>query len=79
MAYAFAQQTRKQPIICGECPGFVVNRILIAAVGEIWRAQEEGGLDILKVDQGLQEAKVLPMGPFLLLNLLGLDNGPAHG
>lgn len=73
VSYAFAQQTRKQPIICGECPGFVVNRILIAAVGEIWRAQEEGQLDILKVDQGLQEAKVLPMGPFLLLNLLGLD------
>lgn len=73
VAYAFAQQTRKQPIICGECPGFVVNRILIAAVGEIWRAQEEGGLDILKVDQGLQAAQVLPMGPFLLLNLLGLD------
>jgi enoyl-CoA hydratase/3-hydroxyacyl-CoA dehydrogenase len=73
VAYAFAQQTRKQPIICGECPGFVVNRILIAAVGEIWRAQEEGQLDMIKVDQGLQAAQVLPMGPFLLLNLLGLD------
>ena len=72
-AYAFAQATRKQPIICGECPGFVVNRILIAAVGEIWRAQEQGGLDIQKVDAGLQEAKALPMGPFMLLNLLGLD------
>ncbi|MDQ8045996.1 MAG: 3-hydroxyacyl-CoA dehydrogenase NAD-binding domain-containing protein [Solirubrobacteraceae bacterium] len=73
VAYAFAQNTRKQPIICGECPGFVVNRILIASVGEIWKAQEEGGLDIQKVDAGLQEAKALPMGPFLLLNLLGLD------
>jgi enoyl-CoA hydratase / 3-hydroxyacyl-CoA dehydrogenase len=73
VAYAFAQQTRKQPIICGECPGFVVNRILIAAVGEIWRAQEEGSLDIKKVDDGLQAANALPMGPFLLLNLLGLD------
>jgi len=72
-AYAFAQNTGKQPIICGECPGFVVNRILIAAVGEIWRAQEEGELDIQKVDQGLQEANVLPMGPFVLLNALGLD------
>lgn len=72
-AYAFAQATRKQPIICAECPGFVVNRILIAAVGEIWRAQEEGGLDIQKIDQGLQEAKALPLGPFILLNMLGLD------
>ncbi len=73
VAYAFAQQTRKQPIICGECPGFVVNRILIAAVGEIWKAQEEAGLDIQKVDQGLQDAKALPLGPFILLNMLGLD------
>ncbi|MBJ7471557.1 MAG: enoyl-CoA hydratase/isomerase family protein [Solirubrobacteraceae bacterium] len=73
VAYAFAQQTRKQPIICGECPGFVVNRILIAAVGEIWKAQEEGGLDIQKLDQGMQDAKALPLGPFILLNMLGLD------
>ncbi len=73
VAYAFAQQTRKQPIICGECPGFVVNRILMASVGEIWRAQEEGNLDIQKVDEALQGANVLPMGPFVLLNALGLD------
>lgn len=72
-AYAFAQQTRKQPIICGECPGFVVNRILVAALCEIWRAQEEGNLDIKKVDEAVTGAKVLPMGPFFLLNSLGLD------
>ena len=29
----FAQAIRKQPITCLEVPGFVVNRILIAAVG----------------------------------------------
>lgn len=73
VAYAFAQQTRKQPIICGECPGFVVNRILIAAMGEIWRAQVEEQLDIQQIDEGLQAAKAFPMGPFVLLNMLGLD------
>ena len=40
----FAQAIRKQPISCGEVPGFVVNRILISAVGEVLRAQEEKGL-----------------------------------
>ena len=42
-AYNFAQAIKKQPIVCGEVPGFVVNRILMATIGEIWRAQEEHG------------------------------------
>src|ERR671936_2312125 len=42
----FAQAIRKQPIRCGEVPGFVVNRILNSAVSEIWRTTEEEGLDV---------------------------------
>ncbi|MGZ5330195.1 MAG: 3-hydroxyacyl-CoA dehydrogenase family protein, partial [Solirubrobacterales bacterium] len=38
-AFNFAQTIRKQPITCGEVPGFVVNRILNSTVGEVWRAQ----------------------------------------
>lgn len=72
-AFAFAQAIGKQAIVCGEVPGFVVNRILNVAIAEIWRAQEEGGLDVLALDAGLEEAKVLPMGPFRLLDSLGLD------
>lgn len=71
-AYAFAQTTKKQPIVVGECPGFVVNRILAAGISEIFRAQEEGGLSIQKIDDGLK-GKTLPMGPFTLMNSLGLD------
>ena len=69
----FAQAIRKQPITCAEVPGFVVNRILNSAVGEIWRAQEEQGLSIKKIDEGVAEAKTAPMGPFILGDLLGLD------
>ncbi|HKG35409.1 MAG TPA: 3-hydroxyacyl-CoA dehydrogenase NAD-binding domain-containing protein [Solirubrobacterales bacterium] len=72
-AYNFAQAIKKQPITCGEVPGFVVNRILISAVSEIWRAQEERGLAIKKIDEGVGAANVAPMGPFFLANLLGLD------
>jgi enoyl-CoA hydratase/3-hydroxyacyl-CoA dehydrogenase len=72
-AYNFAQAIKKQPITCGEVPGFVVNRILISAVSEIWRAQEERGLSIKKIDEGVGAANVAPMGPFFLANLLGLD------
>jgi enoyl-CoA hydratase/3-hydroxyacyl-CoA dehydrogenase len=72
-AINFAQTIRKQPITCAEVPGFVVNRILNSAVSEIWRAQEEQGLSIKKVDEAITAANVAPMGPFFLGDLLGLD------
>jgi len=72
-AMNFAQQIRKQPIRCGEVPGFVVNRILNSAVSEIWRVQEEEGIDVKDVDKVVQESKAAPMGPFFLTDLLGLD------
>ena len=72
-AYNFAQAIKKQPIVCGEVPGFVVNRILMATMGEIWRAQEEGGLSLKAIDEAIAAAKAAPMGPFFLTDLLGLD------
>jgi 3-hydroxyacyl-CoA dehydrogenase len=72
-AQNFAQQIRKQPVTCNEAPGFVVNRILNSAVSEIWRVQEEEGLDIKEIDKVVQESKAAPMGPFFLTDLLGLD------
>jgi enoyl-CoA hydratase/3-hydroxyacyl-CoA dehydrogenase len=69
----FAQTIKKQPITCAEVPGFVVNRILNSGVSEVWRAQEEQGLSIKKIDEAIQGANVSPMGPFFLVDLLGLD------
>lgn len=72
-AYNFAQAIKKQPIVCGEVPGFVVNKILMATIGEIWRQQEEKGLSLAAIDKAIAEAKLAPMGPFFLTDLLGLD------
>jgi enoyl-CoA hydratase/3-hydroxyacyl-CoA dehydrogenase len=72
-AYNFAQAIKKQPIVCGEIPGFVVNRILMATIGEIWRAQEEHDLSLKAIDEAIAAAQVAPMGPFFLTDLLGLD------
>jgi len=72
-AFNFAQAIKKQPLVCGEVPGFVVNKILMATIGEIWRAQEDGGLSLTAIDKAIAEAKVAPMGPFFLTDLLGLD------
>ena len=55
-AYNFAEAIKKQPIVCGEVPGFVVNRILMATMGEIWRAQEEKGLSLKAIDSAIAEA-----------------------
>ncbi len=72
-AVTFAQAIRKQPITCAEVPGFVVNRILNSGISEIWRAQEQQELSIKLIDEGVGAASVVPMGPYFLVNLLGLD------
>jgi 3-hydroxyacyl-CoA dehydrogenase len=69
----FAQQIRKTPIRCAEVPGFVVNRILNSAASEVWRHKEESGLSAEEIDKEIADAKVTPMGPFYLTDLLGLD------
>jgi enoyl-CoA hydratase / 3-hydroxyacyl-CoA dehydrogenase len=72
-ALNFAQAIKKQPIVCAEVPGFVVNRILNSSVAEVWREQEEKGLSIKLIDEGIAAANAAPMGPFILTDFLGLD------
>jgi enoyl-CoA hydratase / 3-hydroxyacyl-CoA dehydrogenase len=72
-AVTFAQMIRKQPITCAEVPGFVVNRILNAGISEVWREQEEKKLSIKQIDEGVGAAGVVPIGPYRLVDLLGLD------
>jgi enoyl-CoA hydratase/3-hydroxyacyl-CoA dehydrogenase len=72
-AVNFAQAIKKQPITCREVPGFVVNRILTSGMSEVWREQEAKGLSIKKIDEGVGAANVVPVGPYHLVSLLGLD------
>jgi 3-hydroxyacyl-CoA dehydrogenase len=69
----FAQTIRKTAVRCGEVPGFVVNRILNSAVSEVWRVTEEEDLDVQEVDKVIKDSGTVPMGPFFLTDLLGLD------
>jgi 3-hydroxyacyl-CoA dehydrogenase len=69
----FAQAIRKTAIRCGEVPGFVVNRILMASASEVWRVTEEEGLDPHEVDQVLKDSGTVPMGPYYLQDFVGLD------
>ena len=69
----FAQRIRKTPVRCAECPGFVVNRILVSTASEVWRYQDETGADIEELDELLREQAQMPMGPFRVADMSGLD------
>jgi 3-hydroxyacyl-CoA dehydrogenase len=73
VASNFAQAIRKTPIRCAECPGFVVNRILTSAASEIWRHQEETGDAPEAIDAYVKEHAGMPMGPFRVADMSGLD------
>jgi 3-hydroxyacyl-CoA dehydrogenase len=69
----FAQAIRKTAVRCGECPGFVVNRILVSTASEIWRYQDETGIDVEALDAFIAERAQMPMGPFRVADMSGLD------
>ncbi|MCL6649669.1 MAG: 3-hydroxyacyl-CoA dehydrogenase [Chloroflexi bacterium] len=72
-ALAFARQIGKLPVRVRECPGFLVNRILVAGMVEGMRYQQEQRAALDAVDRALREQARVPMGPFQLADLVGLD------
>jgi 3-hydroxyacyl-CoA dehydrogenase len=70
---AFAQVIRKSAIRCADAPGFIVNRILNSSVAELWRYQEEHGVAVEEIDRIVAASGAAPIGPFQLVDLLGLD------
>jgi 3-hydroxyacyl-CoA dehydrogenase len=73
VAANFALALRKTPVRCAECPGFVVNRILVSTVSEAWRYQDESGVAVEELDELLREGAQMPMGPFRVADMSGLD------
>jgi enoyl-CoA hydratase/3-hydroxyacyl-CoA dehydrogenase len=72
-AVNFAQKIKKSPITCADAPGFVVNRVLTASLGEIFRAADEHGLSPAEIDAAVVSLKTAPVGPATLTDTLGLD------
>jgi enoyl-CoA hydratase/3-hydroxyacyl-CoA dehydrogenase len=72
-AAGFVAALRKSAIRCVDTPGFVVNRVAIAAAGELWRAREEQGLDAQAIDAAIVNAKAAAVGPFALAEQLGAE------
>lgn len=70
--FALALKTGKKPIIVGDAPGFLVNRILGVYMAEAGRLAIVDKADPAKIDDVILKFG-MPMGPFRLLDEVGLD------
>jgi 3-hydroxybutyryl-CoA dehydrogenase len=72
-ALELAGQLGKKPIRVKETPGFVVNRVLLAMMNEAMALYEEGVASIEDIDEAMKLGAGMPLGPFKLADLVGLD------
>ena len=63
----------KTPVVCRSTPGFIVNRVARPFYGEALRALAEGAADVATIDAVMRGAGGFRMGPFELIDLIGLD------
>jgi 3-hydroxybutyryl-CoA dehydrogenase len=69
----FARSLGKEPVLAHDNPGFIVNRLLVPYLLDAVRALEEGVGTIQDIDRGMELGCGHPMGPFRLLDFVGLD------
>jgi len=73
IAFEFCKSLGKEPIACRDNSGFIVNRLLVPYLLDAIRAYEEGVGSLEDVDKGMMLGTGYPMGPFRLLDFVGLD------
>jgi 3-hydroxybutyryl-CoA dehydrogenase len=71
--FAFARSLGKEPITAPDRPGFIVNRLLVPYLLDAIRAYENGLGTLEDIDIGMKLGCGHPMGPFALLDFVGLD------
>jgi len=69
----FAASLGKEPITAPDRPGFIVNRLLVPYLLDAIRAYEHGLGTLEDIDTGMKLGCGYPMGPFTLLDFVGLD------
>ena len=70
---AFATSLGKEAIAAPDRPGFIVNRLLVPYLLDAIREYERGLGTIEDIDKGMKLGCGYPMGPFTLLDFVGLD------
>ncbi len=69
----FGQKLGKVPVRTSDKTGFIVNRLLVPYLLDAIRAYEEGVGSIADIDEAMKLGCGYPMGPFTLLDFVGLD------
>jgi 3-hydroxybutyryl-CoA dehydrogenase len=72
-AYEFGRKLGKVPVRTSDKTGFIVNRLLVPYLLDAIRAYEEGVGSIEDIDNAMKLGCGYPMGPFTLLDFVGLD------
>jgi len=72
-AKAYGEACGKVPVAAADTPGFVVNRLLVPYLAEAIRMVERGDATPADIDTGMTLGCAYPMGPFTLLDYVGLD------
>jgi 3-hydroxybutyryl-CoA dehydrogenase len=72
-AVEFAKSVGKVPVRTSDKTGFIVNRLLVPYLLDAIRAYEEGVGSISDIDNAMKLGCGYPMGPFTLLDFVGLD------
>jgi len=72
-AVDFARKLGKVPVRTSDKTGFIVNRLLVPYLLDAIRAYEEGVGSIEDIDTSMKLGCGYPMGPFTLLDFVGLD------
>ena len=70
---AFVESLGKHPVNCKDNSGFIVNRLLVPYLLDAIRFYEEGGASLQDIDEAMKLGCGYPMGPFTLLDFVGLD------
>ncbi len=71
--YEFGKKLGKVPVRTSDKTGFIVNRLLVPYMLDAVRAYEEGVGSIEDIDNAMKLGCGYPMGPFTLLDFVGLD------
>jgi 3-hydroxybutyryl-CoA dehydrogenase len=71
--FGFAGSLGKEPITAPDRPGFIVNRLLVPYLLDAIRSYEQGLGTVEDIDKGMKLGTGYPMGPFTLLDFVGLD------
>jgi len=72
-AMRFGASLGKVPIRTADRSGFIVNRLLVPYLLDAVRALEEGAGSVEDIDKGMKLGCGYPMGPFTLLDFVGLE------